>query len=91
MSHGRFEFAVGRGIVPYEVALWGINPFESHEMLKEVNEVLMQPLVDGKGHYYRLFKIEMQVEPYQKPHPPMWITSGSPDAATIHATRQPEI
>lgn len=87
LSHGRMEFAAGRGIVPHEVALYGVNPFESHEMLAEVNEIVMQAIttgkVDFKGHYYRFFKIDMQIDTVQKPHPPIWITSGSPAAAAV--------
>jgi alkanesulfonate monooxygenase SsuD/methylene tetrahydromethanopterin reductase-like flavin-dependent oxidoreductase (luciferase family) len=85
LSHGRFEFGVGRGVVPHELSLWGINPFEAPEIARESYEILMQALTTGKvnfkGDYYRLFKVPMELMPLQKPHPPIWVTSATVEAA----------
>ena len=61
LSHGRFEFGVGRGIVPHELSLFGINPHEAPDIMKEGFEVLMKALthefVSFRGDYYKFFKV----------------------------------
>jgi len=44
LSHGRLELGVGRGIVPYEVARFGVDLDESSAMFDEALEVLLKGL-----------------------------------------------
>lgn len=85
LSHGRFEFGVGRGIVPHELSLVGINPHEAADIMKEGFEVLKAALtqdeVTYRGNYYKFFDVPMVLRPYQKNFPGLWVTSGRLEAA----------
>jgi alkanesulfonate monooxygenase SsuD/methylene tetrahydromethanopterin reductase-like flavin-dependent oxidoreductase (luciferase family) len=81
LSHGRYEFATGRGISPYELAYYGINHLESPHIHREGLEVLMQALtqdvVNFRGDYYKFFDVPIELKPLQQPHPPMWYATSS--------------
>ncbi len=81
LSHGRFEFGVGRGIVPHELSLFGINPHEAADITKDAYAVLMKALtqekVSHRGDYYKFFNVPMELRPYQKGAPAFWVTSSS--------------
>jgi alkanesulfonate monooxygenase SsuD/methylene tetrahydromethanopterin reductase-like flavin-dependent oxidoreductase (luciferase family) len=66
ISRGRVEFGVGRGIVPHELALFGIDPLEAPDIMKEAFGVLMSALtqdsVSHRGHYYKFFNVPMEGE-----------------------------
>ncbi|WCP16256.1 Limonene 1,2-monooxygenase (plasmid) [Sphingobium sp. AntQ-1] len=86
LSHGRFEFGTGKGVVPHELALFGINPPIAGDMAKEVAEILMKALdndsVTHRGKYYDFYDVPMILRPY-KPFADRgsWIVSGRPEAA----------
>src|SRR5256886_6796178 len=44
LSRGRFDFGVGRGIVPYEIAYFGLHHLETEEIYREALEVILQGL-----------------------------------------------
>ena len=44
LSKGRFQLGVGRGISPYELSYYGVNPDEAHARYLESFEVVMQAL-----------------------------------------------
>jgi alkanesulfonate monooxygenase SsuD/methylene tetrahydromethanopterin reductase-like flavin-dependent oxidoreductase (luciferase family) len=78
MSQGRLEIGVGKGIAPFELLGWGINPLEALAIYKETLEVVLRGLASPnkklsfKGDYFRYFDVPIEMEPYQKPHPPLW-------------------
>ena len=86
LSHGRVEFGAGRGIVPHELSLFGINPHEAADIMKEGLEVVSRALdsdrVTYRGDYYKFYDVPMILRPH---HPfknrGMWVTSGRPEAA----------
>ena len=81
LSHGRLELGVGRGIVPYEVARFGVDPEEGPAMFTEALEVLLKGLnnetLNHEGAFYNYENIRMLIRPYQQPHPPIWYASGN--------------
>jgi alkanesulfonate monooxygenase SsuD/methylene tetrahydromethanopterin reductase-like flavin-dependent oxidoreductase (luciferase family) len=85
LSHGRVEFGVGRGVVPHELSLFGINPHEAADIAKESLEVLRLALtkeeVLHRGEYYKFFNVPMILKMFQKELPPLWVTSSKLDAA----------
>ena len=91
LSGGRFELGVGRGIVPYELAYWNVNYLEAQEIYAEALDVVLAGLRGGrlthKGHYYRYLDVPMELEPVQKPHPPLWQGVVRPDGAADAARR----
>jgi len=83
MSRGRFELGVGRGISPIETAYYGINPDHRQKMYLEALHILQQALTGRTltfhGAFYDYADVPMELEPFQKPHPPFWSGAGTPD------------
>jgi alkanesulfonate monooxygenase SsuD/methylene tetrahydromethanopterin reductase-like flavin-dependent oxidoreductase (luciferase family) len=76
LSRGRFDFGVGRGIVPYEMAYFNLHHLETEEIYQEALEVILQGLqsevLDHRGSRYTYRKVPMILRPFQQPHPPLW-------------------
>src|SRR5262245_22339787 len=85
MSRGRLDVGVGKGISPIEVGYYGVDFKKADKMFGEGMQVIMQALtgktVNFQGEYYRFDNVPMELEPYQKPHPPLWYGVVSPDSA----------
>jgi len=81
LSKGRLELGVGRGIVPFEVDRFGVDPGEGRAIFDEALAVLLKGLnnetLDHQGQYYNYKDIKFWVRPYQQPHPPIWYASGN--------------
>ena len=77
ISKGRMIVGVGRGTAYnfYEFRGYGIDPDESHEMLLEVEEILVKAWTTEnykhEGKYWQLELPALRPQVYQKPHPPM--------------------
>jgi alkanesulfonate monooxygenase SsuD/methylene tetrahydromethanopterin reductase-like flavin-dependent oxidoreductase (luciferase family) len=88
MSGGRFQFGVGKGISPIETRYYGVDPDNSSKMMIEAFEVLMRGLqnrrLDFSGAFYNFKNVPMELEPLQKPHPPLWYGAG-----TIQSVERP--
>lgn len=84
MSGGRLMLGVGRGISPYEVGYYGIDPAESQpryvEALELILAALRSPALTFEGKFYRFKDVPMELAPVQKPHPPLWYGVINPDA-----------
>lgn len=84
MSGGRLMLGVGRGISPYEVAYYGVDPAETQpryvEALELILSALRSPSLTFEGKYYRFKDVPMELAPVQKPHPPLWYGVINPDA-----------
>jgi len=82
MSGGRFQFGVGRGISPIETRHYGVDPDQAPRMFAEAFEVVMRGLqsrtLDFHGEFYRFDKVPLELEPWQKPHPPLWYGASTP-------------
>jgi alkanesulfonate monooxygenase SsuD/methylene tetrahydromethanopterin reductase-like flavin-dependent oxidoreductase (luciferase family) len=83
MSGGRLMFGVGRGISPIELRYYGLNPDETPAMYAEAMEVILRGLTSKtltyQGKYYRYQDVPVEMEPFQRPHPPLWYGLGRPD------------
>jgi alkanesulfonate monooxygenase SsuD/methylene tetrahydromethanopterin reductase-like flavin-dependent oxidoreductase (luciferase family) len=84
MSGGRFQFGTGKGISPIETRYYGVDPDNSSKMMIEAFEVLMRGLqnrrLDFEGQFYQFRNVPIEVEPLQKPHPPLWYGAGTPQS-----------
>jgi alkanesulfonate monooxygenase SsuD/methylene tetrahydromethanopterin reductase-like flavin-dependent oxidoreductase (luciferase family) len=84
MSGGRFQFGVGKGISPIETRHYGLDPENSAKMMAEAFSVLMRGLgsrtLDFEGEFYSFKGVPLEVEPLQKPHPPLWYGVGAPQS-----------
>ena len=92
LSRGRFDFGVGRGIVPYEMAYFNLHHLETEEIYREALEVILQGLasdvLDHRGPRYTYRKVPMVLRPYQQPHPPLWYGLGHLAGAEWAATNK---
>ena len=92
LSRGRFDFGVGRGIVPYEMAYFNLHHLETEEIYREALEVILQGLtsevLDHRGPRYTYRNVPMVLRPFQKPHPPLWYGLGHTAGAEWAATNR---
>ena len=89
MSGGRFQLGVGRGISPYELGYYGVDPAEAQARYLESYVVVMQALANAQreprelsfaGSHYQFNKVPLTMAPMQLPHPPLWYGIGNPDS-----------
>jgi alkanesulfonate monooxygenase SsuD/methylene tetrahydromethanopterin reductase-like flavin-dependent oxidoreductase (luciferase family) len=85
LSGGRVEIGFGRGSVPYEISYYGQNADERQQIYTERLELILQAFTaktfSFKGKYDQFDNVPMQIEPFQKPHPPLWYGAHSPESA----------
>ena len=92
MSNGRFEFGVGRGISPFEVAYFGVTKDSAMPSYTEAYEVLIRGLTSDtlsfSGDHFSYDDVPMVMKPLQHPHPPVWYGVATPDGAGWPATQK---
>jgi alkanesulfonate monooxygenase SsuD/methylene tetrahydromethanopterin reductase-like flavin-dependent oxidoreductase (luciferase family) len=83
MSDGRLELGVGRGVSPYEVAYFGVDPAKAQPMYIEALSVILRALtaksVTFAGEHYNFRDVPIELEPVQRPHPPLWYGLARPE------------
>jgi alkanesulfonate monooxygenase SsuD/methylene tetrahydromethanopterin reductase-like flavin-dependent oxidoreductase (luciferase family) len=76
LSGGRLEIGFGRGSSPNEIAIYGPKPADAQRIYAEGLEVILQGLskrtLSFRGEFFSFDNIPMELEPLQKPHPPVW-------------------
>jgi alkanesulfonate monooxygenase SsuD/methylene tetrahydromethanopterin reductase-like flavin-dependent oxidoreductase (luciferase family) len=87
LSHGRLEAGFVRG-VPYEISAANSNPVRSNERHWEALDLIIKAWTthDGpfshEGRFFHHRMVNIWPRPYQQPHPPVWISTTSPQGAT---------
>jgi len=85
LSGGRLEIGFGRGSSPTEVKFYGQDPAQAQDIYTEARALILEGLTHKqltfKGKYFSFENIPMELEPLQKPHPPMWYGVHSVEAA----------
>ena len=85
LSGGRLEIGFGRGSSPVEVSFYGQDPAKAQAVYTEARELILQGLTQKKlnfeGSFFSFKDIPMELEPLQKPYPPMWYGVHSVEAA----------
>jgi len=83
LSDGRVEFGTGRSSTRAELEGFGIHPNETREMWQEaVGHVVRcwtEEYAELEGRHWRMPRRRVQPKPLQRPHPPIWGATGSPD------------
>ena len=86
LSRGRLDVGVGRGISPIELSFFNLDASESREMFREALGALTSALSTGKlsceGRYFSFNDVELQIEPIQRPYPPLWYPTNSSESMT---------
>src|SRR5215470_7580224 len=92
LSGGRLEIGFGRGASPMEITLYGQDPAKAERIYRESLEVILQGLTKGKvefqGEFFSFNDYILEVEPLQKPHPPIWYGVHSVQSAERAARRK---
>ena len=91
MSGGRLEIGFGRGASPIETALYGQKPAKAERIYAEALDVVLsgltQTTLDFHGEFFSFDNVPMELQPLQKPHPPVWYGVHSNDSAERAARR----
>ena len=85
LSHGRLDFGVGRAYQPHEFVGLGVPMDQSREMLAEGLDIVLkswtQEKISYKGKYWTIpEEVEVLPKPVQKPHPPVYQATISPES-----------
>ena len=84
LTRGRMEIGIGRGISAYELDFFDIDVDESRNMFREALDIVIMGLKTGKvtyeGEHYTFNNVTLPVQPWQKPHPPLWYPTANPDS-----------
>lgn len=76
MSQGRLELGVGRGVTPYELRYYGVDPADARAIFNETLEILIAGLTSDRltfdGQYHRYRDVPMELQPHQRPYPALW-------------------
>lgn len=85
LSNGRLEFGIGRGASPYEVEAHGVPSESAAQAYAEAYEILQKCFskdsIDHEGKFWQIRDVPFTMKPLQRPHPPMWYASATPDSA----------
>ena len=85
MSGGRLELGIGRGISPYEVGYYGVDPATGPERFAEAFEVILKGLTQKRlDHERQVLHLQGRADgdgPVQRPYPPLWYGANSLESA----------
>lgn len=81
LSGGRMEIGVSRGVSPYEIRCFNVDPEEAREIFSETLDILRlgmtSEVLNYDGKHFRFNDVPIPVRPVQQPHPPIWYPSFS--------------
>lgn len=85
LSGGRLELGLGRGSMPYEIAMYGDDPATAQSRYLENFEIIRQAFTQDEvrfaGKHITIDRFPVRIHPFQRPHPPMWYATTKPDSA----------
>lgn len=87
LTKGRVELGTGRGSGSLEVNGFGVTNDISRDMWDEAITVIpkmwQSESFSWEGKYFSMPERNVLPKPYQKPHPPLWVTGSNPPTAAI--------
>jgi alkanesulfonate monooxygenase SsuD/methylene tetrahydromethanopterin reductase-like flavin-dependent oxidoreductase (luciferase family) len=89
LSRGRLEVGVGRGVNPYELAVFDLDGQTSREMFQEALQVIIMGLRDGQvnfeGKHYSIKDGTVHIRPLQRPYPGLWYPTSNVNSLSFIA------
>jgi alkanesulfonate monooxygenase SsuD/methylene tetrahydromethanopterin reductase-like flavin-dependent oxidoreductase (luciferase family) len=84
ISDGRLEFGTGRSATRAELEGFGIRPDETRPLWEEALRMIVgawtEDVFEWQGKHFRLPPRRVIPKPLQKPHPPLWLATTTPDS-----------
>jgi alkanesulfonate monooxygenase SsuD/methylene tetrahydromethanopterin reductase-like flavin-dependent oxidoreductase (luciferase family) len=84
---GRLEFGTGRSSTRAELEGFGIDPRDTRDMWEEALKLVVgawtTDLFSWEGKHFKVPPRRVHPKPLQKPHPPLWVASTSPESHEI--------
>ena len=81
LSQGRVELGVSRGVSPYEIKCFNVDPEATREIFAEALDVfragMCNEVLNYTGKYFEFHDVPMEIKPLQHPYPPLWYPSFS--------------
>ncbi len=91
LSGGRVNWGAGRGFDKKEFEVFGVTQEDSYSRFRENVEIVLRAWRDDRlnyaGQFHQYHDVEVLPKPLQKPHPPVWIASSSPEAIAWSASQ----
>ena len=79
LSEGRLNFGAGRGMHPFEYQVFGADFKSAQQRLPEALDIVVRAWSDEafewKSEHYRYPRLSVYPKPFQKPHPPIYVTA----------------
>jgi alkanesulfonate monooxygenase SsuD/methylene tetrahydromethanopterin reductase-like flavin-dependent oxidoreductase (luciferase family) len=89
LSGGRLELGIGRGVTPYELRYYGVDPDGTREVFDEALAALVAGLTGSRltfaGRHYRYDDVPIELHPLQQPYPPLWYPTHNPESVQYAA------
>lgn len=84
LSGGRVNWGAGRGFDPTEFRAFDVPVGESADRFREAVDVVLAAWQDERlthhGRFWDFDGVDVLPKPQQKPHPPVWLASTSPES-----------
>ncbi|MFN0092096.1 MAG: LLM class flavin-dependent oxidoreductase [Acidimicrobiales bacterium] len=84
LSGGRVNWGAGRGFDRTEFDAFGVTPDDSYPRFRENVEIVLAAWNNERlthhGRFHHFDDVEVLPKPRQRPHPPVWMAAGSPEA-----------
>lgn len=88
LSNGRLELGFGRSTIP-EWRLMQVDPAKAQEITQETMEMVPQMFTKDrfswKSDRYQINNARIRPQPYQQPHPPLWMSASTDSSYKIAA------
>ncbi len=84
LSHGRFQWGIGRGITGHEFHSFRLEPSTSRTLFNEMHDAVIEAWRTGRmayeGEQVKVPPTDIAPGVVQRPHPPVWVTAQSPES-----------
>ena len=90
LSNGRVELGVSKGVSPYELKCFDVDPNSAQEVFTEALEVfkkgMTETVLNHNGKHFNFKEVTISLKSIQKPYPPLWYPTFS-ESGTIYAAK----